>query len=154
MFLVFQAIWAQNPISIDSITTHAGRNHDTHPDSAQYYLHKGIALAEAQGDFYKKEFFSTSSLPRKPVFAITTVHGIILNTLKPTGTKPVGDLCSRMCIEIAETYFYMERLDSALYHFKISIRCTTDWVTASGYWLPRITWPMCTKFRAIIKKPS
>lgn len=120
-FLFFQAIWAQNPISIDSITTYAGRNYYTHPDSAQYYLHKGIALAEAQGDFYKKGIFLNKLITQKTrIRDYDSARYYFKYTKTYLEQNQLETLFPDVHSEIAETYFYMERLDSALYHFKIS----------------------------------
>ena len=110
---------AQQEVSIDSILLYATRNYTAQPDSAQYYLHKGIKLAEAIDDDYQKGLFLTKLIQQKSRirdydsaryyfrasqrFLLESGQDILL----PDGHS-----------EIAETYFYMEKMDSALYHFK------------------------------------
>ena len=109
---------AQKEISIDSIINYASRTYISKPDSAQYYLHKGIQSAENQNDNYYKSLFLTKLISQKTrirdydsaKFYFKKANNFIL---KNEVIKIYGDQHS----EIAETYYYMEEMDSALYHF-------------------------------------
>ncbi len=58
-------IQAQKVISIDSIINYASRTYISEPDSAQYYLHKGIQLAEVENDKYYHALFLTKLISQK-----------------------------------------------------------------------------------------
>ncbi len=120
LFYFFTLIfYAQNEISIDSIINYASRTYISKPDSAQYYLHKGIQLAEEQNDNYYKSLFLTKLISQKTrvrdydsaKYYFKKANAFIL---KNEVVKLYGDQHS----EIAESYYYMEEMDSALYHFE------------------------------------
>jgi len=112
---------AQQPIHIDSVKKLAAQYYYTQPDSAQYVLHKGIKLAEQIGDNYRKGQFLYKLISQKTRikdwdsaryyfrFAKAFLEKHKLTTLYP-------DVNS----EMAEAYYYMEKLDSALYHFGVA----------------------------------
>lgn len=118
IFFVPSFLFAQKDISIDSILVYATRNYTAQPDSAQYYLHKGIKLAEEIDDNYQKGIFLTKLIQQKTRirdydsarYYFRKSQKFLLesgqNVLLPDGHS-----------EIAETYYYMEKMDSALYHF-------------------------------------
>lgn len=121
LFLLFCSFFvqAQKEISIDSIINYASRTYISKPDSAQYYLHKGIQLAEEQKDNYHKSLFLTKLISQKTrirdydsaKYYFKKANKFIL---KNKVIKLYGDQHS----EIAESYYYMEEMDSALFHFK------------------------------------
>ncbi|MCW5520015.1 sensor histidine kinase [Aureitalea sp. L0-47] len=110
---------SQKEVSIDSVLLFATRNYTAQPDSAQYYLHKGIQLAEAIDDDYQKGLFLTKLIQQKTRirdydsarFYFRKAHRF----LREAGQDI---LLPDSHSEIAETYYYMEKMDSALYHFK------------------------------------
>jgi len=112
-------IIAQQEISMDSIINYASRTYISKPDSAQYYLHKGIRLAEEQKDDYYKSLFLTKLISQKTrirdydsaKYYFKKANKFILENKV---IKLYGDQHS----EIAESYYYMEEMDSALFHFK------------------------------------
>lgn len=116
--LVSITSWGQQTLHLDSVINRAARHYYTNPDSAQYYLHKGIRLAEAADNSYKKGIFLNKLITQKTRikdwdsaryyyrFSKAYLEKNNLTTLIP-------DVHS----EIAESYFYMDKLDSARYHF-------------------------------------
>ena len=116
--LITFLLQAQREISIDSVINYASRTYISKPDSAQYYLHKGIQLAEEQNDNYYKSLFLTKLISQKTrvrdydsaKYYFKKANNFIV---KNEVVKLYGDQHS----EIAEAYYYMEEMDSALYHF-------------------------------------
>ena len=116
--LITFLLQAQREISIDSVINYASRTYISKPDSAQYYLHKGIQLAEEQNDNYYKSLFLTKLISQKTrvrdydsaKYYFKKANNFIV---KNKVVKLYGDQHS----EIAETFYYMEEMDSALYHF-------------------------------------
>ncbi len=53
---------AQESISIDSIINYASRTYISKPDSAQYYLHKGIQLAKMASEETEFSFTISKSI--------------------------------------------------------------------------------------------
>ncbi len=111
--------YSQKTLSIDSVINFASRTYISKPDSAQYYLHKGIQLAEQQNNNYYKSLFLTKLISQKTrirdydsakYYFKKANNFIVKNKVE----KLYGDQHS----EIAETYYYMEEMDSALFHFK------------------------------------
>ncbi len=121
LFLLFCSFFvqAQKEISIDSITNYAWRTYISNPDSAQYYLHKGIQLAEIKKDPYYKGLFLAKLITQKTrIKDYDSARFYFKKSKKYIYENKVKKLYGDVHSEIAETYYYMEKMDSALFHFK------------------------------------
>ena len=121
VFLLFASftMQAQKDISIDSIVNFAWRTYISKPDSAQYYLHKGIQLAEINKDTYYKGLFLAKLITQKTrIKDYDSARYYFRKANAYVNNNKVKKLYGDVHSEIAETYYYMEKMDSALYHFK------------------------------------
>ena len=119
LLLIALPLSAQREVSIDSITTYATRYYTAYPDSAQYYLHKGIRLAEDAGDNFNKGIFLTKLIQQKTrIRDYDSARYYFKKSQQFLRDSGELTLLPDSHSELAETYYYMEKMDSALFHFK------------------------------------
>ena len=117
--LVSLQIQAQREISIDSVVTYSIRNFIAQPDSSQYYLHKGIQLAKQKKDLYHEGLFLTKLISQKTsIRDYDSAYFYYKKAYQFNRDNDVSKLYGDVHSEIAETFYYQEKMDSALVHFK------------------------------------
>lgn len=123
LILFAQFCFSQQDIqSLDSIIPNANKYYVSNPDKARDYLLRGVELAEAQHDDYRKALFLTKMITQKNRARDFDSAQVYFEIAKDfiLENKAANILLPDVHSEIAETYFYKEELDKALRYFGIA----------------------------------